>query len=632
MPRYASFNEYLAANQPETESVKTGTVFDLPEWVEKNIGQEFRQDWKDIADGRTIAMRCPFSPLEGQKDYPAWLTLFNDGAISGGCHHNSCADRGWTEIREVFEPLPELEATDILRINAAARDAWIEGPTSLIGWAMATTRLLPGEERGKLVAGLLSPACDVSWGVLREEDGDWNHVACAPFPWDVAYVMAERAGARGMAEWIVARERAVKSEDERTFVQTEEGKVVPSNYENVSLALDRLGVRLSYNEFADRYIVDGVEGIGPQLDDGATTRLHIMIQKAFGFLTPWPQFCKAVEDKCMMKRFHPVKAYLDRVQPLWDGVSRVNDWLSHYCGCENSAYTKAVGSIFLIAAVRRVRDPGCQFGKMLILEGKQGKGKSSLLRALCECADWFSDQVPLGSTAREMVEATLGKWIIEEAELAGMSRGEIGHLKANLTRQAERCRAAYARRTVDVSRQFVLVGSTNEDRYLEDLTGNIRFWPVLTHGALRVAEMASGRDMLWAEAAVREAAGESIELAEGLWDPAREQQVERETIDPWEEKLSEDLPAAGARVLSEDLYIFLGLDVLKDRDKRAGLRLGRIMRRLGWKYVNLKSNKVQRKCWAKGAAGKGSLVTLVADVRADGKVRSLVAAGGEAAF
>jgi len=627
-----SFLDRFLEDAPAPVAAPKGTDFNLVAWIAEHVPEDCRQDPKDVTDGTTWAMRCPWSPLEGQKDWPAWITLFSDGAISAGCHHSGCADRGWTGIREAFEPLPELEATDILRINAAARDAWIEGPTSLIGWAMATTRLLPGEERGKLVAGLLSPACDVSWGVLREEDGDWNHVTCAPVPWDMAYVMAERAGARGMAEWIVARERAVKSEDERTFVQTEEGKVVPSNYENVSLALDRLGVRLSYNEFADRYIVDGVEGIGPQLDDGATTRLHIMIQKAFGFLTPWPQFCKAVEDKCMMKRFHPVKAYLNRVQPLWDGVSRVNDWLSYYCGCEKSAYTKAIGSIFLIAAVRRVRDPGCQFGKMLILEGKQGKGKSSLLRAMCECADWFSDQVPLGSTAREMVEATLGKWIIEEAELAGMSRGEIGHLKANLTRQAERCRAAYARRTVDVSRQFVLVGSTNEDRYLEDLTGNIRFWPVLTHGALRVAEMVAGRDMLWAEAAVRETAGESIELAEGLWDPAREQQVERETIDPWEEKLSEDLPAAGARVLSEDLYIFLGLDVLKDRDKRAGLRLGRIMRRLGWEYKLSTFSSGRRKCWAKGASGEGGIITLTADVRGDGKVRALVAGGGETAF
>ena len=628
-----------AAAEKKSKKIVKSDDFDLVAWIAEHVPAELRLEPKEESDHTTWALRCPWSPLEGQKDHPAWITKFNDSAISGGCHHGSCADRGWTEIREAFEPLPDVDEKVMRALNAAT--SGVDDFSSGVNRAVKAVGAVRGVEVPQLVACLLDRSCVLSAAVLFEEDGDWEHVVVGEFWWPEAFVLLERPRPRGMAEWIVARARENAAPDGRTWVQSEEGKIIPSSYANVSLALDLLEVRLSYDEFADKYLVSGVEGFGPQLDDAATVRLHIMVQDRFGFMTPWPQFCKAVEDKCLAKKFHPVRAYLDGLK--WDGVPRVDDWLSYYCGAKYDgdnpeaaekymAYVSAVGSIFLIAAVRRVRQPGCQYGRMLILEGKQGRGKSSLLRALCHLPEWFTDQVPLWGNSREMVEATRGKLLIECAELAGMSKSEIGHLKANLTRQEERCRISYARRTVDVSRQFVIVGSTNDDRYLEDSTGNIRFQPVLTHGELKVEEMKTGRDQLWAEAAVREARGESIELAEGIWDAATEQQEARETIDPWEEKLSEDLPAAGARVLSEDLYIFLGLDVLKDRDKRAGLRLGRIMRRLGWEYVNLKSNKVQRKCWAKGAAGKGSLVTLVADVRADGKVRSLVAAGGEAAF
>lgn len=434
---------------------------------------------------------------------------------------------------------------------------------------------------------------------------------------DPGFGISETILAHG-GEKYARRQIARAQEAAASFVTNEEGNIIPHIYANIRLGLLKLGARFSYDEFADRYLIEGVDGTGPIVDDACIVRLHRIVQDAFHFTPKKIQFADAVEDLCREGAFHPVREYLAGLK--WDGVGRIDTWLRDYAGVEDTPYSRAVGRIFLIAAVRRVRQPGCRFGKMLILEGGQGKGKSTLLRTLMPVPSWFSDEVPLSGITRELVEGTRGKWLLEEAELSTFGTAAVERLKAAITRQTDRARAAYARRALDIPRQFVLAGSTNEERYLEDRTGNIRFWSVRTSGWLRTEELVGVRDALWAEAGAREAAGESIDLEQELWDAAAAEQEKRMTLDPWEESLAEVLPADGGRILPEDLFIFVGLDAVKDRDKRAALRLGRIMRRLGWRYTALNFDGVVRRCWER----PGMLRQLVAEVRADGRIRALV--------
>jgi hypothetical protein len=404
----------------------------------------------------------------------------------------------------------------------------------------------------------------------------------------------------------------------RSFATNEEGKIYPTMYSNIRLALIKLGCQFSYDEFRDVEILQGLEGLGPVIDDAVVIRLHRLIQDVHGFLVPKLQLFDAITDLCREGAFHPVRDYLAGLK--WDGVARVETWLTEYAGVEDTSYSRAVGRIFLLAAVRRARQPGVRFGKMLILEGGQGKGKSTLLRNLMPDPAWFSDEIPLAAGTRELVEGTRGKWLLEEAELSTFGNAQVEKLKAAITRQTDRARPAYGRKVMDIPRQYVLAGSTNEERYLEDRTGNIRFWPTKTIGRLKFEEIVSVRDQLWAEVAVREAAGESLDLDEGLWDVAGEEQSQRETIDPWEELLEEELPAVG-KVLPNDLYIFLGYDTNEKRDKRIALRVGRIMRRLGWKYGPLRFDKVPHKCWVRG---EGALVQVTAEIRGEGRERHLI--------
>src|SRR5262249_7296663 len=196
-------------------------------------------------------------------------------------------------------------------------------------------------------------------------------------------------------------------------------------------------------------------------------------------------------------------------------------------GEEATEYTDAVGALMLIAAVRRIRQPGCKFDEMPVLESDQGKEKSTALRIMAVNDDWFSDDVPLNADGKRVIEALRGRWIVEAAELNGMRKGEVEHLKAFLSRAEDRARMSYDRLCTEVKRQCVIIGTTNSSEYLRDSPGNRRFWPVKIE-QFDCEALRRDRDQLWAEAAKREATpGQTIRLERSLWGAAVEEQAAR---------------------------------------------------------------------------------------------------------
>lgn len=213
---------------------------------------------------------------------------------------------------------------------------------------------------------------------------------------------------------------------------------------------------------------------------------------------------------------------------IWDGVPRLDRWLIDYAAAEDSPYVRSASRSMLVAAVRRARKPGCRFDQMPVLDGPQGCGKSAALRVLAVKDEWFTDFVPLtDGDMRRIMEATQGKWIVEASELEGLLRGPgeteeeeeeeadpppAAALKAFLSRTHDEARMAYAKEVSRVPRHFVVVGTTAATPYLDDATGNRRIWPIRV-GRFDLDRLAAVRDQLWAEAAVAEALGESIDLA-----------------------------------------------------------------------------------------------------------------------
>jgi predicted P-loop ATPase len=278
---------------------------------------------------------------------------------------------------------------------------------------------------------------------------------------------------------------------------------------------------------------------------------------------------------------HAVREYLEGL--VWDGTSRLDTWLSTYLGVADSLYTRAIGRKWIVSAVARVMQPGCKADHALILEGRQGAGKSTTAKVLAVCQEWFADEIAdLGS--KDSAQDLRGKWIIEISELSAMRRAEIERVKAFMSRAVDHYRPSYGRRSQDFPRQCVFIGSTNAEAYLADESGNRRFWPVKV-GKIRLAKLRADLAQLWAEARAAYLAGETWWLDAEAETLARAEQAERMQGDPWEEKVLEHAekmarigePVIIGNVLRDVLFV-----QTERQDVAAEKRVAQILRAAGW--------------------------------------------------
>ena len=313
------------------------------------------------------------------------------------------------------------------------------------------------------------------------------------------------------------------------------------------------------------------------LTDTDVSAIQEWLQRAGLQTIGWEIVNQAVSKWAEECSFHPVRDYLDRLE--WDGKPRLETWLATYLGAEQSAYAAQIGTMFLIAMVARIYEPGCKADHMPILEGEQGTLKSTACKILG--GKYFSDSMPEISSGKDAVHHLRGKWLIEIAEMHAMSRAENAQLKAFITRTEERYRPAWGRQEVHEPRQCVFIGTTNKDVYLKDETGGRRFWPVVTHSPSPSA-LERDRDQLFAEAV------HLYNIGKNWWpdrkferEVIREEQESRFEPDPWEDCIRDFLAGRDRVQVMEIATAAVGLD-----QSRVGTteqrRIAAVLQRLGW--------------------------------------------------
>jgi hypothetical protein len=353
-----------------------------------------------------------------------------------------------------------------------------------------------------------------------------------------------------------------------------------STYPNTRRAINALSITCRHDAFHDRFLIEGkIIKKGRVNLDHTILELRAKIHKAFGFDPGTKNTHDALVTLCLENEFDPVVDYLDALS--WDGVSRLDRWLTTYTGAEDTELNREFGRIVLIAATRRARRPGAKFDPIVVLEGPMGTNKSKAIETLAGIEN-FSDQSIFGVRDREQQELLAGVWLYEIAELSNIRKTEVEHIKAFASRTHDRARPAYGRNRVDQPRRCVLFATTNNDRYLKE--ADRRFWPIKTT-EIDIEALGRDRDQLWAEAAQRDREGASIVLRRELWKAAGAEQEAREDHDPWDDVLVDavgDIEQGEERVSSTDLLsILLKIEVSRQRDLDYK-RLGRCMRRLGW--------------------------------------------------
>lgn len=231
---------------------------------------------------------------------------------------------------------------------------------------------------------------------------------------------------------------------------------------------------------------------------------------------------KAVDDRS----YHPIREFFETL-PAWDGVERADTLLVDYLGAEDTPYVRAVTRKELCAAYCRVYHPGIKFDSMIVLNGDQGIGKSTLIAKLG--GEWYSDSLNLSDmNDKTAAEKLQGYWIMEIGELAGMRKADLDKVKAFISRQDDKYRASFGRRVTPHPRQCVFFGTTNsQNGYLRDITGNRRYWNVKVPGNGRYKPWDMDEDtvkQVWAEVMVYAKAGEKLYLSPELENYAKEEQ------------------------------------------------------------------------------------------------------------
>ena len=202
-------------------------------------------------------------------------------------------------------------------------------------------------------------------------------------------------------------------------------------------------------------------------------KIQQFIEREYGIHND-KKFMSALRVVAEEKAYHPIKNYLESL--TWDGVKRLDTAFTDYLGASNTPYNSMCLRLILSGAIERVYNPGAKFDYMLILKGGQGVGKSTFFRLLCGNNEWYQDDF---DNVKDSFDKTNGRWFCEVSELAAFKKAETERLKGFITITQETHRIPYEPLSKVYPRQFVLFGTTNEEVFLSDITGNRRF-PVVT--------------------------------------------------------------------------------------------------------------------------------------------------------
>lgn len=290
----------------------------------------------------------------------------------------------------------------------------------------------------------------------------------------------------------------------------------------------------------------------------------------------------------------------------WDGVPRIGRLFIDGFGAEDVERNEALATAFMAGAAARVLKPGASVQVMPILVGPQGCGKSSGIAALCPERDWFCDSF-IDFESKAGYEVVLRATIVELSEMSAIKKADMEKVKQFVTQQSVRFRAPYEKQTQDHDATWVFIGTTNEEEFLKDTSGNRRFAPIKIYNA-RVEQVVkwieTNRDQLWAEAAVLAKRGlkegkDMWNVPKKFWDELMLIAERSREKDPWEDPLREYSEAMIRKHGTIDKTIHdIALEsgvVMRNRSDE--LHMGKMLRFVGWQRVIVNINGKTARRW-----------------------------------
>ena len=354
--------------------------------------------------------------------------------------------------------------------------------------------------------------------------------------------------------------------------------------DNVATVLEldtRWKGRIRFNEFRDVIEVDG-EPLGDRFEIG----LLRWLDRVYMLSCSEAMIHSGIVGASLSFEYHPLREYLETTASAWDGVPRVEGWLSTYLGVEDTPLTRAMGSKFLVSLVARAYSglpDGVKCDTTLVLIGKQGARKSTALATLVG-RQWFKDSPLDLRNPKDAMGALRGVWLYEFAELDAIRPREITTVKAFLSAQVDSYRAAYDRNTKTHARSVVFCGTTNAESgaFLTDPTGSRRFWPVQV-GSIDLEGIAEAREGLWGEAMAMYRAGATWWMEEDQADELVSYSEPYQQFDTWADTIGDWIQNPPRSEATPGELLTDALDIPKGHQTKGyQMRVASAMAVLGW--------------------------------------------------
>lgn len=277
---------------------------------------------------------------------------------------------------------------------------------------------------------------------------------------------------------------------------------------NTGDTLEVLGITVRHDRFTDRVELQGVDD-HDRLSDGAL-RLILTALETSDYRPRLDRLYSDVLAVAEANAYDSMQERFDALETAWDGEARLDKWMNRVFRTKDDAYHDFWSSRSLIVPVMRVRratlNHPIPYKYLPVLESPQDGRKSSALRIL-GFTSYFTDDLKVGSDAKETMELTGGVLIAELSELAAR-KADIESQKAFISKSVDKARPAYGRVVREIPRRFMLFASTNSNKYLKDATGDVRYIPIECDiGQANPADtewLQENLNQLWGEAAARE--------------------------------------------------------------------------------------------------------------------------------
>lgn len=361
---------------------------------------------------------------------------------------------------------------------------------------------------------------------------------------------------------------------------------------------------LAKDAYTDQLLVEDLRDGTPRrlFKDTDYTELALRLHKSQFYPIPTQMIRDAVQYAAQRNVFDSAIDWLTGL-PVWDGTPRIDRFCERYLGCTPSAYAKAVSRYWWTAHAGRILQPGIQADMAIVLISGQGTGKTSSIKAMVPGPEHYVE-LSLDDRDEDLSRAMRGKLIGEIAELRGLNGRDKESIKAWVSKQEETWVPKYMEFAHRFPRRLVLVGTSNQEEFLVDETGNRRWLPIHVGPQQDREAIARDRNQLWAEAKVVFAKkGILWKEAETL---ARAEHYQFEIRDPWEEPIREwflrpDVGGVSPRErgyvrIDEVLQEALHFDVNRIHMGEQ-FRVGKILKQMGLQRGNKRGERGVMKIW-----------------------------------